>query len=170
MDNENNPQITLDAGEYSVLVQQEVSQTRLLMEQNQLLMKQNQMLQELISRTPDRTQIQTGFDDQQKQLVSIADSQKKEHYWGLLKFILMAAAVVLLFYGLYRIWNYFGVLTEMISQYADEFSSTLSGFGEAFGGLEDTFSGLEETFDGLEETMQNIEEFFASLSSFLHLG
>lgn len=156
MANENNPQSVQDISEYPVLVQQEVHQTQLLMEQNQLLLQQNRMLQELLNRTPDKTQIQTGFDEQQRYLTSISRTQKNEHYIGLVKFILMAIAAALVFYGLYRIWSYFGVLTQMLSEYAERFSSSFDGFEEAFGGL--------------EETMQQIEEFFTNLKDFLHLG
>ena len=120
-----------------------------LNQQNQLLAQQNRLLQELLDKTPDKTEVRAGFDEQQKQLASINKIQQSEYIWSWVKFALMALAILLVFYGMYRIWSYFATLNTMLAQYAERFSSS---------------------FGGLEETLQEIQEFFLKLKDFLRIG
>ena len=127
-----------------------------LNQQNQLLAQQNRLLQELLDKTPDKNEIRAGFDDQQKQLVSISKTQQSEYVWSWVKFALMALAILLMFYGMYRIWSYFATLNTMLSQYAEMLSQYAERFSSSFGGL--------------EETLEQIQEFFVKLKEFLRIG
>ena len=127
-----------------------------LNQQNQLLAQQNRLLQELLDKTPDKNEIRTGFDDQQKQLASISKTQQSEYVWSWVKFALMALAILLMFYGMYRIWSYFAPLNTMLSQYAEMLSQYAERFSSSFGGL--------------EETLEQIQEFFVKLKEFLRIG
>ena len=127
-----------------------------LNQQNQLLAQQNRLLQELLDKTPDKNEIRAGFDDQQKQLVSISKTQQSEYVWSWVKFALMALAILLMFYGMYRIWSYFATLNTMLSQYAEMLSQYADRFSSSFGGL--------------EETLEQIQEFFVKLKEFLRIG
>ena len=127
-----------------------------LNQQNQLLAQQNRLLQELLDKTPDKNEIRTGFDDQQKQLVAISKTQQSEYVWSWVKFALMALAILLMFYGMYRIWSYFATLNTMLSQYAEMLSQYAERFSSSFGGL--------------EETLEQIQEFFVKLKEFLRIG
>ncbi|MBR0343267.1 MAG: hypothetical protein IJH64_13670 [Oscillospiraceae bacterium] len=127
-----------------------------LNQQNQLLAQQNRLLQELLDKTPDKNEIRAGFGDQQKQLVSISKTQQSEYVWSWVKFALMALAILLMFYGMYRIWSYFATLNTMLSQYAEMLSQYAERFSSSFGGL--------------EETLEQIQEFFVKLKEFLRIG
>ena len=120
-----------------------------LVQQNQLLAQQNRLLQELVNKTPDKEDIRADFSEQKKHLSSIAKIQKTSYIWNWVEFALIALAILLLFYGMYRIWSYFASLNIMLSQYAERFSSS---------------------FGGLQQTLEQIEEFFTKLKDFLHLG
>ncbi len=143
MSNENNNQINFQETNAQTMI---INQ---LVQQNQLLAQQNRMLQELINKTPDKEEIRSEFDEQQKHLSSISRIQKNGYIWNWVEFALTALAILLLFYGMYRIWSYFASLNTMLSQYAERFSSS---------------------FGGLQQTLEQIEEFFTNLKDFLHLG
>ena len=120
-----------------------------LVQQNQLLAQQSRLLQELLNKTPDKEEIRAEFDEQQKHLSTISKIQKSGYIWNWVEFALIALAILLLFYGMYRIWSYFASLNIMLSQYAERFSSS---------------------FGGLQQTLEQIEEFFTNLKDFLHIG
>ena len=72
-------------------------------QQNQLLAQQNRLLQELLNKTPDKEEIRAEFDEQQKHLSTISKIQKSGYIWNWVEFALIALAILLLFYGMYRI-------------------------------------------------------------------
>ena len=157
MNNENNNQLNLqDTNNQSAVIQQ-------LVQQNQLLLQQNRLLQELVNKTPDKADMQAGFNEQQKYLYSIVKNQNQERIWNIIKLVLIILAAILVFYGLYRIWSYFDVLNDMLSKYADmlsQYVDMLSEYAQRF----------SSSFGGIEETLQQIEEFFKKITDFLRIG
>ncbi|MBQ8995727.1 MAG: hypothetical protein IJ091_07915 [Oscillospiraceae bacterium] len=117
-----------------------------LRQQNELLAQQNQMLRELIAKTPDRNEINAGFSEQRKHLELISKTQQTEYIWSWAKFVLLVIAAIAVCYGLYRIWSYFSVLNQTISQYAEKFSSAFGGMEETLGELDSIFSKFKEFF------------------------
>lgn len=143
MPNEYSPQTSTQETDSQKMIINQLAQ------QNQLLAQQNRLLQELVNKTPDKEDIRADFSEQKKHLSSIAKIQKTSYIWNWVEFALIALAILLLFYGMYRIWSYFASLNIMLSQYAERFSSS---------------------FGGLQQTLEQIEEFFTKLKDFLHLG
>ena len=120
-----------------------------LQQQNALLEEQNKMLKELVANTPDRKEVTEGFKEQRRHLELITKTQKTEYVWGWIKFVAIAIAVLLILYGMYRVWGFFNSISQTLNDISSRFSAT---------------------FGGLEEKLSKIQEFYEKLKEFLHIG
>lgn len=120
-----------------------------LQQQNALLQEQNKMLKELVENTPDRKEVQEGFKEQRRHLEVITRTQKTDYIWGWIKFALIAILVLVLLYGMWRVYSYFNSISQTLGEISERFNAT---------------------FGGLEEKLGKIQEFYEKLKEFLHIG